>query len=191
MRRLSSLRPAVSTAADAYLLLTRGPPAGRGQALESNGAVGSAEVTRHLIEDHDRIAQAMNDVVVHRIFAAGLDLQAALGLTGDHKGAARSGTPSTSWTTPSGTSGTSFSTAATRSAVIPAARGDTQSRLITPPPSAADGQALAMAVSCRQPFLNAQAFDRANVPAKETTRSADPRPFQDRLWVALAVRGRG
>jgi hypothetical protein len=31
----------------------------------------------------------MNDVVVHRIFAAGLDLQAALGLIGDHRGASK------------------------------------------------------------------------------------------------------
>ena len=31
----------------------------------------------------------MNDVVVRRIFAAGLDLQAALGLIGDHRGASK------------------------------------------------------------------------------------------------------
>jgi hypothetical protein len=29
-------------------------------------------VIRYLTEDHDRIAQRMNDVVVRRIFAAGL-----------------------------------------------------------------------------------------------------------------------
>jgi hypothetical protein len=45
----------------------------------------SAEVTWHLSEDPDRIAQGMNDVVVRRIFAAGLDLQAALGLIGDQR----------------------------------------------------------------------------------------------------------
>jgi hypothetical protein len=44
------------------------------------------EVIRYLTEDHDRIAQRMNDVVVRRIFAAGLDLQAGLGLIGDHRG---------------------------------------------------------------------------------------------------------
>jgi hypothetical protein len=39
--------------------------------------------------DHrDRLAQRMNDVVVRRIFAAGLDLQAALGLIGEHRAAA-------------------------------------------------------------------------------------------------------
>jgi hypothetical protein len=31
----------------------------------------------------------MNDVVVRRIFAAGLDLQAGLGLIGDHRGASK------------------------------------------------------------------------------------------------------
>jgi signal transduction histidine kinase len=46
-----------------------------------------AEVMRYLIKDHDRIAQRMNDVVVRRIFAAGLDLQTALALIGDHRGA--------------------------------------------------------------------------------------------------------
>jgi hypothetical protein len=42
-------------------------------------SAGSAEMIRYLTEDHDRIAQRMNDVVVRRIFAAGLDLQAGLG----------------------------------------------------------------------------------------------------------------
>lgn len=67
-------------------LLTRGPPAGSGRAPEGSG---TAEVTRYLTEDHDRIAQRMNDVVVRRIFAAGLDLQTALALIGDHSGASK------------------------------------------------------------------------------------------------------
>jgi hypothetical protein len=46
-------------------------------------------VIRYLTENHDRIAQRMNDVVVRRIFAAGLDLQAGLGLIGDHRGASK------------------------------------------------------------------------------------------------------
>lgn len=50
----------------------------------SISSVGSAEVTRYLLEDRDQIARGMNDVVVRRIFAAGLDLQAALGLLGEH-----------------------------------------------------------------------------------------------------------
>ena len=48
-----------------------------------------AELSRYLTEDHDRIAKGLNDVVIHRIFAAGLDLQAALGLIGDHSGAGK------------------------------------------------------------------------------------------------------
>ncbi len=40
-------------------------------------------------DQHDRLAQRMNDVVVHRIFAAGLDLQAALGLIGGEHRATR------------------------------------------------------------------------------------------------------
>ncbi len=67
-------------------LLTWGPPAGTGRGPKSGFA---AEMIRYLTEDHDRIAQRMNDVVVRRIFAAGLDLQTALGLIGDHRGAGR------------------------------------------------------------------------------------------------------
>jgi hypothetical protein len=48
----------------------------------------AAEVNRHL-PDHDRIAQGTNDAVVHRIFATGLYLQAALGLIGEHQGASK------------------------------------------------------------------------------------------------------
>jgi hypothetical protein len=36
---------------------------------------------------HDRMTRRMNDVVVRRIFAAGLDLQAALGLIGEDRAA--------------------------------------------------------------------------------------------------------
>jgi signal transduction histidine kinase len=43
-------------------------------------------ITRYLIEDRDRIALRMNDVVIHRIFSAGLHLQHALGLLGDQRG---------------------------------------------------------------------------------------------------------
>jgi signal transduction histidine kinase len=86
-----------STAATATLpprdapdpLLTRGPPASDGLAPPDSGVAASAELIRYLTEDHDRIAQGLNDVVVRRIFAAGLDLQAALGLIGDHPGASK------------------------------------------------------------------------------------------------------
>jgi hypothetical protein len=73
----------------APLLLTRGPPPGNGRAPAGNGAAVSAELTRYLTEDHDRIAESLNDVVVRRIFAAGLDLHAALGLIGEHRGAGK------------------------------------------------------------------------------------------------------
>jgi hypothetical protein len=63
---------------------TRGPPPSSPQALEGGGAIGSAEVILDLAEDHERIALALNDVVVSPLFTACLDLQAALGLIGDH-----------------------------------------------------------------------------------------------------------
>jgi hypothetical protein len=40
-----------------------------------------------LTEDHERIAMGLNDIVIRRLFAAGLDLQTALGLIGDHPAA--------------------------------------------------------------------------------------------------------
>jgi signal transduction histidine kinase len=71
------------------VLVSRGPPSGNGRAPARNGAAVSAELARSRAEDHDRIAQGLNDVVVRRIFAAGLDLHAALGLIGDHPGAGK------------------------------------------------------------------------------------------------------
>ena len=50
-------------------------------------AISAADVTRYLIEDRDRIALRMNDVVIRRMFSAGLDLQLALGLIGGQRGA--------------------------------------------------------------------------------------------------------
>ena len=86
-----------STAATATLpprdapnpLLTRGPPASNGQTPTDSGAAALGELTRYLTQDHDRIALGINDVVVRRIFAAGLDLHAALGLIGEHRGASK------------------------------------------------------------------------------------------------------
>jgi hypothetical protein len=63
---------------------TRGPPPGSPEALEDGGAASPATTILDLLEDHERIALGLNDVVVRRLFAAGLDLQAALGLMGDH-----------------------------------------------------------------------------------------------------------
>ena len=42
-----------------------------------------------LVQDRDRIAAGMNDLVVHRLFSAGLALETALGLMGDHPGAGK------------------------------------------------------------------------------------------------------
>jgi hypothetical protein len=60
---------------------TRDPPPGR--------PGDPAEVTLRLMQEHDRIAGGMNDIVVHRLFSAGLSLETALGLMGDHPGAAK------------------------------------------------------------------------------------------------------
>ena len=70
---------------------TRGPPASSGWVTAGCGAAGTAGPSRELAGERDRIAQRLTDVVVHRLFAAGLDLQAALGLIGDHPGADRIG----------------------------------------------------------------------------------------------------
>ena len=48
-----------------------------------------AEATLLLVQDRDRIAAGMNDLVVHRLFAAGLALETALGLIGGHPGAGK------------------------------------------------------------------------------------------------------
>jgi signal transduction histidine kinase len=47
-----------------------------------------AEVTLLLVQDRDRIAGALTDVVIHRIVSAGLVLGTALGLLDGHRGAA-------------------------------------------------------------------------------------------------------
>ena len=46
------------------------------------------EAVLRLVQDRDRIAGALNDVVINRIFSAGLSLETALGLLGGHRGAA-------------------------------------------------------------------------------------------------------
>ena len=42
-----------------------------------------------LVRDRDRVAGDMTDLVVRRLFAAGLALETALGLIGDHPGAGK------------------------------------------------------------------------------------------------------
>jgi two-component system, NarL family, sensor histidine kinase DevS len=46
-------------------------------------------VVVRLAHDRDRIAEGMNDIPVHRLFSAGLCLEAALGLMGDHPAAGK------------------------------------------------------------------------------------------------------
>ena len=64
---------------EASIRPTRDPPPGR--------AGDWAEAALLLVQDRDRIAAGMNDLVVHRLFAAGLALETALGLIGDNPGA--------------------------------------------------------------------------------------------------------
>ncbi len=73
----------------ARIPLTRGPPANVGRLLARNEPAVLDEIALCLTEDHDRIAQGLTDVVVRRLFAAGLDLHAALDLIDDHPAAAK------------------------------------------------------------------------------------------------------
>ena len=60
---------------------TRDPPPGR--------AGDWPDAMLLLAQDRDRIAAGMTDLVVHRLFSAGLALETALGLMGDHPGAGK------------------------------------------------------------------------------------------------------
>jgi hypothetical protein len=82
----SNCRPSASSGLQA----ASAPPRMRPTSEASPGSAGdSAEVTLRLVQDHDRIAAGMNDIVVRRLFSAGLSLETALGLMGDHLGAAK------------------------------------------------------------------------------------------------------
>lgn len=89
----SATASAIMDASD--VLPTRAPPASRRRENLDEGSCTSAPPDiRYLtegheriwqgLEDRERIAHGLNDVVVRRIFAAGLDLQAALLLIGNH-----------------------------------------------------------------------------------------------------------
>jgi hypothetical protein len=60
---------------------TRGPPA--------SAAAGSPETTLRLTGDHERIGGELNDLVAGRLFSAGLDLETARDLIGEHRAAGR------------------------------------------------------------------------------------------------------
>ena len=68
---------------------TRAPTAVSGRHVAGGCAAGSMEAILLLADEHERIAHGLNDVVVRRLFSAGLDLQAALGLIGDHRAAGK------------------------------------------------------------------------------------------------------
>jgi hypothetical protein len=63
---------------------TRDPPPGSPQTPGDGRATDPAEAIAGQAEDRERIAAGLNDVVVRRLLTAGQDLQAALGLVGDH-----------------------------------------------------------------------------------------------------------
>ena len=60
------------------------PTSGLPPAPEDGRATGPAEAIPGQAEDRERIALGLNDVVVRRLLTAGQDLQAALGLMGNH-----------------------------------------------------------------------------------------------------------
>jgi hypothetical protein len=67
--------------AESVVRPVRGPPAGMAGDREA--------VTLQLVRDRDRIAGGMNHIVVRRLFSAGLALEMALELIGDHPGAGK------------------------------------------------------------------------------------------------------
>lgn len=75
--------PATPALAEPQVEGTRGPPPMGPQAVVGVAAA-PAEAIMYVIEDRERIALGLNDVVVRRLFTAGLDLQAVLGVMGDH-----------------------------------------------------------------------------------------------------------
>jgi anti-anti-sigma factor len=78
-------------------LAARAPAAARARAQAaaartSPAAAGnhdSGDIARHVGDDRDLIAALMNEVVVRRLFSAGLSLRTAVGLLGDHPATGR------------------------------------------------------------------------------------------------------
>jgi signal transduction histidine kinase len=86
-RSSSPVATAIPTPDTPDRLVTLGALRDGGRAPAASGASVPAELARYLTEDHDRMARDISDVVIHRIFAAGLDLHAALEMIGDDRGA--------------------------------------------------------------------------------------------------------
>jgi Histidine kinase len=74
------LSPATTTPSPARVRPLPGLPPASPQAPQD----GPADAIAGQAEDRERIARGLNDVVVRRLRTAGHDLQAALGLMGDH-----------------------------------------------------------------------------------------------------------
>jgi signal transduction histidine kinase len=66
-----------------------GPDVRPGRRSRAARAADSPEMSLRLAEDHDRIAEGLNDLVVRRLFSAGLALEAALALVGEHRAAGK------------------------------------------------------------------------------------------------------
>lgn len=74
--------PSTSASAGPRVQPARGSPPGSPPAPGDGGAA-PARAILNLAEDRERIDLVLNDVVVRRLFTAGLDLQAVLGVMGD------------------------------------------------------------------------------------------------------------
>jgi hypothetical protein len=72
-----------NTSTDHGLETADARPPGRQGA--DGGVAGPAVMALRMAEDHDRIALSLNDIVIRRLFAAGLDLQTILGLVSDDR----------------------------------------------------------------------------------------------------------
>ena len=82
MYRIPGVLSAATTPAQAVppVRPTRGPP----PVPEDGDATGLAEDIPGQAEDRERIAAGLNDTLVRRLLAVGVELQGALGLLGDH-----------------------------------------------------------------------------------------------------------
>ena len=87
MYRIPGVASAATTKPAPAVPLVRPTPGlspGSPQAPEDGRAGGPAESIPGHAEDREQIALGLNDVVVRRLLTAGQDLQAALGLMGNH-----------------------------------------------------------------------------------------------------------
>jgi hypothetical protein len=87
MYRIPGVVSAATTPATPAVPRVRPPPGlppGSPQAPEDGRATDAAEAMAGQAEDRERIAPGPNDVLVRRLLTARQDLQAALGLMGNH-----------------------------------------------------------------------------------------------------------